>query len=167
MSPHLSGWHTGSFGGNDSQFSEVLDTLKTTFHCPILNIKSVKRKKRQSPSCFFVTLFSERGSLVVEKQLWQSISLDGAFVKSFSARGCLRLSKQQLNFHQNTSLPKEAVKEQKEYPSFTYSRTSGHTDTSTTSTAIALLFWGYIYFFFKQNFYFWHKALTGYFWMTE
>ena len=144
MSPHLSGWHAGSFGGNDSQFSEVLDTLQTTFPCPILNIKSVKRKKHHFPSCFCVsscvTLFSERGSLVVEKQLWQSISLDGAFVKSFSARGCLRLSKQQLNFHQNTSLPKEAVEEQKEYPSFTYSRTSGHIDTSTTSTAIALIF---------------------------
>ena len=57
MFPHLSGWHAGSFGGNDSQFSEVLDTLQTTFRCPILNIKFVKRKKTPVSKlflCFFL-----------------------------------------------------------------------------------------------------------------
>ena len=56
MFPHLSGWHAGSFGGNDSQFSEVLDTLQTTFPCPILNIKSVKRKKTPLSELFLCFL---------------------------------------------------------------------------------------------------------------
>ena len=148
MFPHLSGWHAGSFGEMTLNFLKCKICSRQLFIAPFWTSNPSKEKKHQFPSCFCVscvTLLSERGSLVVEKQLWQSISLDGAFVKSFSARGCLRLSKQQLNFHQNTSLPKEAVKQQKEYPSFTYSRTSGHIDKSTTSTAIALLFWGYIF----------------------
>ena len=89
MSPHLSGWHTGSFGGNDSQFSEVLDTLQTTFPCPIGNIKSVKRKKYQFSSCFCVscvTLLSERGSLVVKTTLTEHFFRWG-FCEKFLSQG--------------------------------------------------------------------------------
>ena len=43
----------------------------------------------------------------------------GAFCKSLSALGCLRLSKQQLNFHQDTSLSLRSKRNNKKYPSFT------------------------------------------------
>ena len=89
MFPHLSGWHAGSFRGNDSQFSEVLDTLQTTFRCPILNIKFAKRKKHQFLSCVCnscVTLFSERGSLVVKTTLTEHFFRWG-FCEKFLSQG--------------------------------------------------------------------------------
>ena len=89
MSPHLSGWHAGSFRGNDSQFSEVLDTLQTTFRCPICTSNSPKEKKHQFPSCFCVscvTLFSERGSLVVKTTLTEHFFRWG-FCEKFLSHG--------------------------------------------------------------------------------
>ena len=112
---HLSGWQ-GKFQGKWlSIFWSVRYAPADNFSLPLLTNQIYQKHKIRN---FFrpvfarlVTLFPEKGSLVVKTTLtehffrWRS-----PLWKSLSAEGRLRLSKQQqLNFHQNTSLPEEGT----------------------------------------------------------
>ena len=112
---HLSGWQ-GKFQGKWlSIFWSVRYAPTDNFSLSLLTNQIHQNHKIRNifrpVFARLVTLFPEKGSLVVKTTLtehffrWRS-----PLWKSLSAEGRLRLSKQQqLNFHQNTSLPEEGT----------------------------------------------------------
>ena len=100
-----------------SIFSSVRYAPADNFSLLLFNKSNLSKTKIRNSATYFltcfcpprlVTLFSEKGSLVVKTTLTEHFFRWGAFCEKFvGAEGSLWLSKQQLNFHQNTSLPEE------------------------------------------------------------